>query len=100
MDPPSFSDLYQRYAFNDVSLSTVVRFDEADQCREAQNLVRYLNSFGFRISTTADLFDAIQALEGEEELAAFRCHEGVAVSHASDGWWILFEEPPVGASSS
>jgi site-specific recombinase XerD len=59
---------------------------------------------GVTVRRADDLIAAFQCLSHEEELAAFRCVEGVAVSHASDGWWLLFSpddyfqsgaEPPV-----
>lgn len=57
---------------------------------DGESVLRYLNDLGFRPATTADLFQQISALEDEEELSAFECREGVAVTHASDGWWLLF----------
>lgn len=98
MDPPTFSELYGRYAVENMSVKTIVRLNDASQSAEALNVVRYLATFGFRITTVEEIFHAIEALDGEEELTAFRCREGIAVSHASDGWWILFEHPTVAAS--
>jgi hypothetical protein len=57
---------------------------------EAKVVLQYLQSLGVGASTLKELHDGISALEDEEELSAFECSEGVAVTHASDGWWLLF----------
>ncbi len=68
---------------------------------EEQRLIAYLKDLGFVVATSADVLNAIKVAQDEEELAAHQCVEGIAVSHASDGWWLLFPrdcldaEPPV-----
>lgn len=59
---------------------------------EGERVLRYLDALGVRPKTTSDVFRQIHALEDEEELAAFECQEGVAVTQASEGWWLLFVE--------
>lgn len=59
---------------------------------EGERVLRYLDTLGFRPKTTSEVFQHIHALEDEEELAAFECQEGVAVTQASEGWWLLFVE--------
>lgn len=61
----------------------------ADRLLETRRIIDYLSGLGFHVSTSSDIFDAIMNLEGEEELAAFHCADGVAISNASDGWWLL-----------
>ncbi|KQM88534.1 hypothetical protein ASE67_01940 [Sphingomonas sp. Leaf23] len=61
----------------------------ADRLLEMRRIIDYLSELGFHVSTSSDIFDAIKNLEGEEELAAFHCVDGVAISNASDGWWLL-----------
>lgn len=55
-------------------------------------MLRYLRALGVQPKTASDLFHHIRALEDEEELSAFQCQEGVAVTQASEGWWLLFVE--------
>lgn len=57
---------------------------------EAKRLIKYLQNLGFAITTADDVRGAIEADRSEAELSAHRCVEGVAVAHASDGWWLLF----------
>ena len=60
--------------------------------QEVIRLVRYLQQQGACIQTSEDVLDAIATCPEEEELSAYRCREGVAVAHASDGWWLLLPE--------
>ena len=67
----------------------------ADALRTGDDLLHvlvYLNGLGCPVTTLPELLAAVRGLEdeGEEELAAFECQEGVAVSAASDGRWLLF----------
>lgn len=59
---------------------------------EADRVLGYLSSLGIHPRTPRDLFRQIHTLEDEEELTAFECQEGVAVTQASEGWWLLFVE--------
>ena len=73
--------------------------DPANRAIELERLIEYLNRLGSNIVTAGDVLSAIEADPTEEELSAYRCAEGVAVSHATDGWWLLFPhgrlEPPM-----
>lgn len=57
-------------------------------------MLSYLSEFAAPVASLLDLYAAVCSLPDEEELSAFRCREGVAISHASDGWWILFTDDP------
>lgn len=57
---------------------------------KAEFLFEYLRNLGFSITSADDVPGAIEADPSEEELSAYRCAEGIAVAHASDGWWLLF----------
>jgi len=63
-----------------------------EQQVELIRLVRYLQQQEACIQTSDDVLDAIETCPEEEELSAYRCREGVAVAHASDGWWLLLPE--------
>lgn len=56
---------------------------------DPRDIIRYLAGLGVRVRTPEDLL-LINQLTDEEELSAFRCLEGVPVSHASDNWFVLF----------
>lgn len=87
---PGFKELRSAYGgLADHPATTIV-----GATREAAAVLKYLRGFGATVRTVGDLHDAINALADEEELAAFRCREGIAVSHASDGWWLLFVDEP------
>lgn len=78
---PSFGDLRRRFGAT------------AESWRaprgESTRLVAYLQQHGFLIQTPGDALVAISSMSTEDDLAAYACREGVAVSHASDGWWLL-----------
>jgi hypothetical protein len=94
---PSFNELRRQYRPLDdevlvedeptiVPLSTVL--DRAD---DPLSIIAYLNGLGITVATLAELHDAINGLQDEEDLAAHRCQEGVAVVIASDNTWVLFQ---------
>ncbi len=56
---------------------------------EAWRLVAYLRANGAKVSRGGDVYCAVRSLTEEEELGAERCREGVAVTHASEGWIVL-----------
>jgi len=92
-DLPAFADLRRRFINldDDAPKAEVVQLQSAfTGSGEPAEVLQYLGSFGFVVGNLEDLLAGINGLEGEEELAAFRCREGVAVSHGSDGWWLLF----------
>lgn len=76
------------------------RLSDAANAIEEARLFAYLRGAGCRDLSLAALADAINSLVEEEEISAHRCIEGVAVSHASDGWWLLVrhDEPLVAPS--
>jgi hypothetical protein len=71
------------------------RLPAVAQAAEGVRLLTYLRGEGTEVRTATDIFEAVGALSDEEEIAAYRCLEGIAISHASDGWWLLFryDEP-------
>jgi len=91
--PPTFLDLCRRYALDDsdeyepptVSLSAALSSGD-----DPLRIIDYLRTLGIVIVTLEDLQAAISGLSDEDELSAFRCKEGIAVSVASDGHWLLF----------
>src|SRR5258708_7460753 len=54
------------------------------------HILKYLSGLGFAINSLDDLLQ-INADETEDEIHCYRVAEGVAVSVASDGVWLLFE---------
>ena len=54
------------------------------------DLLPYLSSLGIEVRSLEDLL-MINADDTEEEIHSFRVAEGVAVTVASDGLWVLFE---------
>ena len=59
---------------------------------DPMHILSYLAGLGCRVGSLNQLQDAIVGLVDEEELSCFLVREGLAVTHASDGWWILFTE--------
>lgn len=90
--PESFIDLVRRYAPATTDDSHVRRTSlrtALDGGEDPLQRLQYLAGLGLVIRTLPDLL-AINDLENEEELSAFKVQEGVAVSAASDGVWVLF----------
>lgn len=93
---PSFAALRLRYGNEPAPIA---------RRNEREHLITYLREHGASVTTAEDVYHAVLTLDHEEELSAFRCREGIAVSNASDGWWVLLRnnEPlaqqgrPVGA---
>jgi hypothetical protein len=54
------------------------------------HVIPYFASLGLAVRSLEDLLQ-INEDETEEELHSFRVAEGVAVTLASDGLWLLFE---------
>lgn len=54
------------------------------------HVLRYLASLGLPVRTMDDLL-LVNDDDTEEEMRSFRVTEGVAVTIASDGLWLLFE---------
>ena len=92
-DLPAFEDLRRQFTTveDDTAKAEIVQLQSAfNGSGEHAEVLQYLGSLGFAVGNLEDLLAGVNGLEGEEELAAFRCREGVAVSHGSDGWWLLF----------
>ena len=94
-DLPTFAELRRRYTAADedppiavlAQLPTSVSPDEP----LARLVLNYLKTLGLVTTTVDPLFEQIHGLD-DEELRCFRVVEGVAVTAASDGWWVLFTE--------
>lgn len=56
-------------------------------------VLAYLATLGHEANSTLELKAVLDALEGEEELGWWELPEGLAVTSASDGWWVLFTGP-------
>lgn len=78
---PTFDHLRRRFDMSDPA---------AGAAAERSRILRYLKENGVSVCTVGDVLEGVQSLDGEEELAAFKCCEGIAVTHASDGWSVLF----------
>jgi hypothetical protein len=91
---PSFAELRRRYSTADNGSDEspqIISFGSSLRAADdPAQVLQYLAGLGVSVSTLDELHDGINELADEEELSAFRCREGVAVSHASDGWWMLF----------
>lgn len=60
---------------------------------ERQRVIAYVQQYsGQTVQSASDLIAALADLSDEEELSAHACLEGVAVTHMSDGWWLLFRD--------
>lgn len=93
MNLPSLPEVQARLADpDDVPPVEQVQLDGSDPGPMASLVLTYLAGLGRPAATLSELLKAINA-EDEEDLTAIRCAEGVAVTSASDGWWVLFTEP-------
>jgi len=90
-EPESFQVLARRYMLDDERPHVeVVSFEGCMRAgRDPRCILAYLASLGLSVRAPEDLL-RINQIGDEEELSAFQCAEGVAVGHASDGWWLLF----------
>jgi len=89
--PPPLSDVLSDYADDgEIPHLAYARLKSPRSKSEAARVLAYLAGFGIQPSTLDELRSAIDELEGEEELSAHPVAEGLAVTHASDGWWVLF----------
>ena len=93
-DLPSFAELRRRYA-DDGGEPTfaVAAWRPGTPPLEAHGclIINYLHGLGYSPRTLDQLRQIIDGLD-DEEIAAFPTQEGLAVSQASDGWWVLFTE--------
>ena len=90
--PPPFADLLRRFGIDATAGVERARLPLATEDGEAGRVLAYLRDFGWRVSSTADVLRAVTMLEDEEELSAFAVLEGVALTHASEGWWVLLTD--------
>jgi hypothetical protein len=89
--PPPLKDVLSLYAGHDEMPHLAhARLRSPSTEGDAARVLGYLAGFGLRPTTLDQLRAAIDELEGEEELSAHPVAEGLAVTHASDGWWVLF----------
>jgi hypothetical protein len=91
---PTAAELRRRFEVSEASVDheprVAVLSDALRTGDDPRHVLSYLRGLGIAIASLNDLHDAIANLDDEEELGAFHCQEGVAVSHASDGWWLVF----------
>lgn len=91
--PPTFAELRRRYqALPSASARTIALSSALQAGDDPLHVLSYIGSLGVRAQTLQQLHSGINGLTGEEELSAFKCQEGVAVSVASNDEWILFTE--------
>lgn len=91
--PPSFAELRRRYQVLRGSPARTVTLSSAlVDGDDPLHILSYIRSLGVQPQTLQQLHSGINGLRDEEELFAFRCREGVAVSVASDDEWILFTD--------
>ena len=92
--PEPFAGLLRRYRDgDDDEPGEVHRVSFAEAARRGDDplhILKYLAGLGLAINNLDDLL-LINADETEDEIHCFRVAEGVAVSVASDGVWLLFE---------
>ena len=55
-------------------------------------ILKYLSTMGAAPNSLAELVAALDGLRDEDELVWWRVPEGLAVTSASDGFWVLFTE--------
>ena len=91
---PSFGDLVATYTDDpdDPPITEIVSLAAALVAGDDPwRLISYVAGLGIVIKTLDD-FLTINDDETEEELHAWPCREGIALSIASEGAWILFVE--------
>jgi hypothetical protein len=90
-DLEPLSALLRRYV-DDNDERNVVRARLTDALAgrdDPMKIIEYVKGLGIDVRELDDLL-AINADDSEEELHSFRVQEGVAISIASDGLWVLF----------
>ena len=90
--PESLESLLRLHTDPDVPLPTVQRISLADACagrNDPYQIVAYLGSVGILVHCLDDLL-RINSDTTEDDVHSFRVREGVAVSVASHGTWVLF----------
>jgi hypothetical protein len=95
MSPPieTLAVLLRRYCEDCLEPHNVPRVSLAEAVRlgdDPLHILPYLAGLGITVRCLEDLM-RINDDESEEELQSFRIVEGVAISVASDGAWLVFE---------
>lgn len=95
-DPPAevqpFADLLALYTSDPETppLAEIVSLPQALVAGDDPwRIISYLSGLGIFVRTLDDLL-RINEDDSEEELHAWHCREGVAISVASDNAWVLF----------
>jgi hypothetical protein len=94
-DTETLAALLRRYCDENDEPRDVPRINFAEALNRGDDplhILPYMAGLGMAVSKLDDLL-RINGDETEEELHAFRVAEGVAVTVASDGLWMLFFEP-------
>lgn len=90
---PSFAELRSRYQVLSAAPLDIIALSSALQAGDDPlHILSYIEALGVRAENLQQLHAGINGLDDEEELSAFLCLEGVAVSIASNDEWILFTE--------
>ncbi len=90
--PETLKALLARFCGNSYEPRDAPSVSRADAIRQGDdplNLLQYMAGLGMPVAGLDDLL-AINADDGEEEIAASRVAEGIAVTVASGGIWALF----------
>ena len=90
--PESLENLLRLHTDPDTPLPVVQRVSLADACAgqgDSHQIVAYLGSLGIPVRCLDDLL-RINSDTSEDDVHSFRVREGVAVSVASHGAWVLF----------
>lgn len=85
--------LLRRYCADNDEPRDVPKVSLADAIRRGDDplhILPYLAGIGVPVASLDDLL-AVNDDDTEEEIRSFRVAEGVAVTVASDGLWLLFE---------
>jgi len=88
----TFAVLLRRYCNDPDNLPDVARVSLAEALHDGDDplhILKYFRTLGLTVRCLDDLL-RINDDDTEEELHSFRVAEGVAVSVASDGLWLLF----------
>lgn len=86
---PPFSQLVRTYGDDVADTAEVCLTDALRSGDDPMAVIHYFGTLGLSVTCLDDLL-AINEAQGEEELAAFRVAEGVAVSIASHRAWVLY----------
>lgn len=92
-DLESFRVIARRYCVDpeEMPIVTIVSLSECLRTGfDPQKVLAYVTGcLSIVVRQPQDLLQ-INQKQDEEELACFPCAEGVVLSHASEGWWLVF----------